>query len=84
MPWNPADDAMRLAADLFNDSTFPTEPGEVAARYDWTARRLNPTLSYLLSRDVLQSLYTLGSGPWIIASLYKNDDTLRRFVKNRT
>ncbi len=84
MPWNPADDAMRLAADLFNDSTFPTEPGEVAVRYDWTARRLNPAISYLLSRDVLQSLYTLGSGPWIVASLYKNDDTLRRFVKNRT
>lgn len=83
MPWNPAEDAVRLAADLFNDPTFPTEPGEVAERYGWSARRLNPALSYLLSRGVLQSLYALGSGPWIVGSLYRNDDTLRRFVKSR-
>ena len=44
MPWNPADDAVRLAADLFNDPTFPTESGEAAARYDWTARRLKAVL----------------------------------------
>lgn len=84
MPWNPAVDAVRLAADLFNDVTFPTEPEAVAARYGWTARRLNPALSYLLSRDVLKPLHTLCSGPWIVGSLYKNDDTLRRFVKSRT
>lgn len=83
MPWNPAIDAVRLAADLFNDPTFPTAPQEIAARYDWTARRLNPALSYLLSRNVLQPLYTLCSGPWIVGSLYRNEDTLRRFVKSR-
>jgi hypothetical protein len=33
--WDPAADALCLAADLLNDPAFPREPHEIAARYDW-------------------------------------------------
>jgi TIR domain len=45
--WNPADDALRLAQDLLNDETFPQAASEIAERYGWPARRLNPALAYL-------------------------------------
>lgn len=82
-PWNPAQDALRLAVDQFNGVVLPTEPAGVAAHYGWPARRLNPAVSYLLARDVLQSIHALGSGPWIVATIYWNNDELRRFVKAR-
>jgi TIR domain len=82
-PWSPAEDALRLAADKFNGVTMSTDPAAVAAHYGWLARRLNPAFSYLLARDVLQSIHALGSGPWIVATVYWNDDELRRFVKAR-
>ena len=43
-PWNPADDALRLAIDMMNDDQFPDSP-EVAKRYGWDSRRMNPALA---------------------------------------
>ena len=39
--WDPATDALTLAADLLNDASFPREPQEIAERYGWQPRRLN-------------------------------------------
>jgi hypothetical protein len=39
--WNPADDALILAADLVNDDSFPREPHKIAKRDGWPPRRLN-------------------------------------------
>ena len=80
--WDPAADALCLAADLLNDPAFPREPHEIAARYDWLPRRLNPAFSYLISRKLVHCLTHLGMGPWVAVHLEKNDAT-RRFVKSR-
>ena len=45
--WDPATDALRIAADFINDPSFPSQPQDIAERYNWTPRRLNPALSYL-------------------------------------
>lgn len=81
--WDPAQDALRLAADLLNDPAFPNEPPQIAERYQWTPRRLNPAINYLMTRKLIESLEALGTHPWVVAHLYK-DDATRRFVKSRT
>jgi hypothetical protein len=80
--WDPAADALRIAADLLNEASFPREPQQIAERYAWNPRRLNPALAYLIGRKLIQSLSHLGMGPWIAAHLEKTDAT-RRFVKSR-
>ena len=80
--WDPAADALTLAADLLNDASFPREPQEIAERYGWQPRRLNPALSYLIKRKLIQSLTHLAMGPWVAVHLEKTDAT-RRFVKSR-
>jgi len=80
---NPRDDALRLAADMINDSNFPTQTPEIAKRYGWTARRINPAISYLLSRNLIRDSSELNSHPWITVWVDKTDET-RRFVKSKT
>jgi hypothetical protein len=82
MPWNPKDDALVLAADLLNDNEFPTASADIAARYGWDARRLNPALAFLENRKLIRSRSFLGQGDWVVAAIYKTDAT-RRFVKSR-
>ncbi len=82
-PWDPPKDALKLAADLVNDANFPGAPAEIAIRYSWTPRRLNPAIAYLRVRDVVGVLNCLGSGPYNAADVRKTDST-RRFVKSRS
>jgi hypothetical protein len=81
-PWNPAIDALKLAADMVNDPEFPVSPAEITARYDWPARRLNPAMAYLRARDAARLFDAIGSGPYITVSISKSGAT-RRFVKSR-
>jgi hypothetical protein len=55
---------------------------EIAARYGWEPRRLNPALSYLTNRKLLHSVTVLSMGSWVAIHLEKTDAT-RRFVKGR-
>jgi hypothetical protein len=82
-PWKPADDALRLAADLLNDADFPRGPEQIAERYQWEPRRLNPAIAYLASRSAIQVLRSLGSHPWVVHQVVPTDAT-RRFVKSRS
>lgn len=81
--WNPADDALKIAADMVNDPDFPTDLAQVAARYRWDARRLNPAIAYLSARKLIRSLQTISCGHWVSAHISKTDAT-RRFVKSRS
>ncbi len=81
-PWNPADDALRLAADIMSDPAFPADCASIAKRYGWEARRLNPVAHYLLERSLIVDYRALGNLPWVIVRLVGNDST-RRFVKSR-
>lgn len=82
MPWNPKDDAVTLAADMVNDSEFPISPENIAERYDWDARRLNPAMAYLVNRKLVRDNTCLGTGDWLVTRIMRTDET-RRFVKSR-
>ena len=82
-PWNPSVDASTLAAGLVNDPEHPDKCSEIATRYDWPARRLNPAISYLAERNAIQLIRTLGCRPFVGAFVKKTDAT-RRFVKSRS
>jgi hypothetical protein len=81
MPWDPAKDALQLAADLVNVEGFPESAEEIAARYGWEPRRLNPAISYLSARGAVRASSALGV-PYVAIWVHKTDDT-RRFVKSR-
>lgn len=83
MPWNPSDDALKLATDMLNDSDFPTSPSEIGQLYDWLPRRLNPAMAYLVNRDLVRCLKALDGGNWFAVHIQKTDAT-RRFVRSRS
>ncbi|MEN3977201.1 toll/interleukin-1 receptor domain-containing protein [Emcibacter sp. SYSU 3D8] len=82
-PWDPADDALKLAADMLNDLEFPSTPKAIAERYGWSARRLNPAMAHLRERDAASLRDAMGPGPFITIRIDRSDST-RRFVKSRS
>jgi TIR domain len=81
--WSPEQDALRIAADLMNDETFPRGSQEVAARYNWSPRRLNAAVTYLDDRKLVRSSEAVGTSPWVALWIDATDAT-RRFVKSRS
>lgn len=59
-PWDPAEDALKLAADISNDPNFPSDCQKIADLYGWEARRLNPAITYLFERGMLQDYHAIG------------------------
>jgi hypothetical protein len=81
-PWIPAEDALRLGADILNDPEFPSDCKQISDRYGWEPRRLNPAISYLFERQLIVDYRALGTQPWATIRVVGNDH-LRRFVKSR-
>lgn len=81
--WYPAEDALKLAADLVNDENFPSSVSEIAAHYGWEPRRLNPAITYLTSRDAVQHYEVIACPPWATPKIWADANT-RRFVKSRS
>lgn len=84
MSWDPAADALALAADLVNEESFPGKTPDIAARYGWPPRRLNPAIAFLINRNLIMNSKAMGTQPWIVAWVQKKADTTRRFVKSRS
>jgi len=82
MSWDAEKDALRLAADIVNDETFPASPAEIDKIYGWGPRRLNPALTYLKDRDLASIHSTMGS-QYLTYRVLGTDST-RRFVASRT
>ena len=82
MPWSPADDALRIAADLIQVEGFPGVSSEIAKRFGWEARRINAALAYLKNRQIVTASETIGCMPWLVYWIDKTDAT-RRFVRSR-
>lgn len=80
---DPAGDALQIAADMMNDPEFPTKPSEIAGKYGWAARRLNPAVSFLIERKLVKEFQYLGTGAWVTGKIEKSDAT-RRYVKSRS
>lgn len=83
MGWDASVDALRIATDLHNDRDFSNEPEQIAARYGWQPRRLNPAIAFLINRKILMDTHALGTQPWSVAFIQARPDDLRRFVKSR-
>jgi len=82
-PWNAAEDALKLGADILNDPGFPSDCKQIADRYGWEPRQLNPVIHYMLERQLIVDYQALGTQPWAIVRIVGNDH-LRRFVKSRS
>jgi hypothetical protein len=83
MPWDPREDALKLAVDMQNSADFPEDPNAIAEIYGWEARRLNPAMAYLINRKLVKERSHLCMGDWLAASIERTPAT-RRFVKSRS
>jgi TIR domain len=83
MPWNPADDALKLAVDIFNDPEFPSNCREITDRYGWEPRRLNPAITFLFERGILMDYGAMSTHPFAMIRVVGKVDELRRFVRSR-
>jgi hypothetical protein len=81
-PWDPAADALIIAARMENDPNFPERPEAICKLLHWEPRRLNPALAYLCQRKLVHDFRALNTGPWLVSAIRKTDAT-RRFVKSR-
>lgn len=82
-PWDPEKDALTVAAGLINDPNFPREQEPLAQYLGWSARRLNPAVTYLARHDLIKFTISYRGDPWHYACMFKSDAT-RRFVKSRS
>lgn len=83
-PWDPREDAIKLAADIMNDPDFPAEAKKIAELYDWPPRRLNPAVVYLVERDIVPEDQMIGGDRGFEhQSVMGKPNELRRFLKSR-
>ncbi len=82
--WNPAIDALKLAADISNDPDFPADCKEIADRYGWEPRRLNPAITYLFERGMLLDYRAIGVPQFVMVRAVGKEDEIRRFVKSKS
>jgi TIR domain len=82
MPWNPAEDALRVASDLMVYERPRRACDQIAEEYGWDMRRLNPALTYLVERKLVRSIAAINT-LWVTPFVERTDET-RRFVKSRT
>lgn len=80
MDWNPLDDALRIAADLVSGPEDSINLQELAERYHWPARRLNPAVNCLKMHGAARLSEAIGSAPFTAVSMRKISAT-RRFVR---
>lgn len=82
MPWNTETDALRLATDIVNDKNFPHDPRDIAQRYEWPPRRLNPAITFLTERGLIVD-YKLQAYPEFTTVRVLAKPDMRRYVKSR-
>lgn len=80
--WDPATDALRIAADLVNGNENSVSTETYLSRYGWPVRRINPAVTFLAMRRVI----TISKGishPLVTPWLMTTPET-RRFVRSRS
>ena len=81
--WNPAEDALLLAAAMVNNADFPGDPPGMAVELGWQPRRLNPAIAYLHARTLVVGHAALGMTPFNFYAVERTAAT-RRFVRSRS
>lgn len=82
-PWNPREDALKLAADIMNDEGFPGNAKAIAELYGWEPRRLNPAATFLFERNLLVDYKVMGNPEFEFHRIVGKPDEIRRFLKGR-
>jgi hypothetical protein len=81
-PWNAEEDANRIASDILNDSDSFSHAREIASRYNWKPRRINPAIKYLFDKGIFYDRIIYESKEWWLSSFIVKPDYLRRYVKS--
>ena len=97
MEWDTEEDARRIATDMVSDETFPSglrnalnikshedrlkQMKQIASRYNWRPRRLNPALCWLEKRKLVTLHRALATRNYVCFAIDGNFPALRRFVK---
>ena len=79
MPWNADDDANRIAAEILNSPGCGFVTSLLADRLDWKPRRINPAVSLLVDRGIVDHSNIIDQ-TYVFHSLRGNAST-RRFVR---
>jgi hypothetical protein len=79
--WNPEHDALQVAVALQNDIVTGSSV-EIAKHFNWQPRRLNPAMTYLAERNLIDAHQHMGTHPWRYGWIGKTPKT-RRFVRDR-
>jgi hypothetical protein len=83
---NPVADARRIANEMLASNEPGISIGDLATHYEWTPRRMNPAIQYLLGAHLLGEDIASGTGfdsqQWLTDFLYA-EDGLRAFASGR-
>ena len=77
MPFSPAADAVTVATALVNGTDNARKVDRLAADLDWSPRRMNSAICYLLRAGAVDTRTALASGPWRAIQLIRTDRTIR-------
>lgn len=81
--WDPEQDALQIAIALQNDAISSGNSVDIAEQFDWLPRRLNPAMTYLAERNLIDAHQYMGTHPWRFGWIGKTPKT-RRFVRDRS
>jgi len=81
-PWNPEDDALRIAQKIAVENRDSYNVKELADLFGWECRRMNPAVNFLVERKLVGTSDSI-SYPWSTLWIRKLPAT-RRFVRDRT
>jgi DNA-binding MarR family transcriptional regulator len=84
LPWDPAEDAKKIAEDLVagpHPESNQVSANQLAKRYGWEPRRLNPALQYLKIYNFIGTSAELNA-TFAFAAIFETAET-RRFVRGQ-
>lgn len=77
MEFSPLADAVVVANAMVNGEERAVDAKVLAGEFDWSPRRMNSAICYLLRTDAIDTRTALASGPWRAVQLIRTDRTIR-------
>ena len=77
MPFKPSEDARTVANRMVSEKARVLDTQTLAQELDWSPRRMNSAISYLIRAGAIETRHALASAPWRAVGLVSTDRTLR-------
>ena len=75
----------RCPKNSLSDKDFPASLIEIASKFDWSLRLMNPAVNYLVNRSICRDTEVCGTHPWAQPYVQKKQNgSIRRFVNSRS